>query len=212
MECDFDYGKLGEPIEVSSNDVDGGQVISSGGDGADVPSPNCMALSVANSADRLAAMSPIKTIETVETIVSTNKVSMYCYVESPRLGMVFKSFEDVESYYKEYGEQKGFGITRVSSSFSKKDKEDRRGATWRCECWGPPDMRARREAKKRAKAMDLYGTRGTVNGEIGEDLLQRAKRTSKKCECGAMLYTGVDSDAANVYKSVQCTLQIELVS
>ncbi|XP_021723376.1 protein FAR1-RELATED SEQUENCE 6-like [Chenopodium quinoa] len=116
--------------------------------------------------------------------------------------MVFKSFEDVETYYKEYAEQKGFGVTRVSSAFSK-NKKERRGATWKCECWGPPDMRARREAKKRAKAMELCGTGGVVNGEIGEDILQRAKRTSKKCECGAMLYAGIDNDGLWAIRKVK---------
>ncbi|XP_021739471.1 protein FAR-RED IMPAIRED RESPONSE 1-like [Chenopodium quinoa] len=199
MDCGFESGEMGEPVGISySDEGGGGQVISSGGVPDGLPFLNC----IPNSAERLAALSPIKTIETVETIVSTNQICMYTYVESPRLGMVFKSFEDVESYYKEYAEQKGFGVTRVASTFSKKDKE-RRGATWRCECWGPPDMRARREAKKRAKVMELCGTGGIVNGEIGEDIMQRVKRTSKKCECGAMLYAGVDSDALWVIRKLK---------
>ncbi|XP_021747670.1 protein FAR1-RELATED SEQUENCE 8-like [Chenopodium quinoa] len=78
-----------------------------------------------------------------------------------------------------------------------------RGATWKCECWGPPDMRARREAKKRAKAMEMCGTGGVVNGEIEEDILQRAKRTSKKCECGAMLYAGIDNYGLWVIRKVK---------
>ncbi|XP_021754837.1 protein FAR-RED IMPAIRED RESPONSE 1-like isoform X2 [Chenopodium quinoa] len=199
MDCDLDRGEMVDIVGESSNEFQEGEVILSA---AQVPSLNCMTVAVPSPAQRLAALSPIKTIETVETIVSTNQVSMYCYVESPKLGMVFKIFEDVECYYKEYAEQKGFGVTRVASNFSKKDKE-RRGVTWRCECWGPPDMRARREAKKRAKAMEICGIGGTVNGEIGEDVMQRAKRTSKKCECGAMLYAGVDSDGLWVIRKLE---------
>ncbi|XP_021763158.1 protein FAR-RED IMPAIRED RESPONSE 1-like [Chenopodium quinoa] len=201
MESDCDPGIMGEPVWSLAIDVEEGQLLTSGV-GTGLPSLNLVPLNVPNSADRLAAMSPIKTIETVETIVSTNMVTMYSYVESPRLGMVFKSFEDVETYYKEYAEQKGFGVSRVSSNFSKKDKE-RRGATWRCECYGPPDMRAKREAKKRSKSMEACGTGGLVNGEVGEDMLQRAKRTSKKCLCGAMLYAGVDSDGLWVIRKLR---------
>ncbi|XP_021743976.1 protein FAR-RED IMPAIRED RESPONSE 1-like [Chenopodium quinoa] len=64
-------------------------------------------------------------------------------------------------------------------------------------------MRARREAKKRAKAMEICGTGGTVNDEIGEDVMQRAKRTSKKCECSAMLYAGVDFDGLCVIRKLK---------
>ncbi|XP_021776440.1 protein FAR1-RELATED SEQUENCE 8-like [Chenopodium quinoa] len=137
-------------------------------------------------------MSPIKTIETVETIVSTNKVSVYATVESPKVGMVFKSWKEVESYYKEYAQQQGFGVTRCQGYMSKKNKE-RRGTTWRCECWGYPDTRARRAANKRDKSMDVSGT-GIVDGLIGEDELSRSKRTSKKCECGAMIYASVNAE------------------
>ncbi|XP_021771470.1 protein FAR-RED ELONGATED HYPOCOTYL 3-like [Chenopodium quinoa] len=92
--------------------------------------------------------------------------------------------------------QHGFGVSRVSSSFSKATSE-KRGCTWRCECWGPPDLRAKREAKKRCKAMEAccYGDAvDTVNGAIGEDELSRGKRTSKKCECNARIYASLNGD------------------
>ncbi|XP_021739039.1 protein FAR1-RELATED SEQUENCE 6-like [Chenopodium quinoa] len=146
-------------------------------------------------------VSPMKTIETVETIVSTNKVSAFALVETPRVGMVFKSWQDVECYYKQYAEQKGFGVTRAQGYSSKKDKV-RRGITWKCECWGHPDMRASREAKKRAKSMDVGGTSADVDGVVLEDELARGKRTSKKCLCEAKIYGSVNEDGLWVLRKV----------
>ncbi|XP_021722698.1 protein FAR-RED IMPAIRED RESPONSE 1-like [Chenopodium quinoa] len=62
-------------------------------------------------------------------------------------------------------------------------------------------MRARKEAMKRSKAMELCGTGGVVNGEVVEDVMQRGKKTSKKCECGAMMYDGVDDDGLWVIRN-----------
>ncbi|XP_021721191.1 protein FAR1-RELATED SEQUENCE 8-like [Chenopodium quinoa] len=141
-------------------------------------------------------------MSTLHTVVSSNKVNVVHTVECPKVGMVFSSWKDVESYLKEYGEQCGFGITRVQGSFSKKtDKKDkeRRGSTWRCECWGRPDMRAVREAKKRAKAMKVSGS---VGAHIAEPELNRGKRKSKKCECGWRIYASVNSDGDWELKTV----------
>ncbi|XP_021765847.1 protein FAR-RED IMPAIRED RESPONSE 1-like [Chenopodium quinoa] len=44
------------------------------------------------------------------------------------------------------------------------DKSKRIATRWKCECWGRPDMRARRKAKKRAKAMGVGGSGGLVDG------------------------------------------------
>ncbi|XP_021759309.1 protein FAR1-RELATED SEQUENCE 8-like [Chenopodium quinoa] len=144
--------------------------------------------------------SPVTTLETVDTIVSTNKICVYSTVEPPRVGMVFKWWEDVESYYKEYAVQHGFGVTRPSGSYTK-DK-DRRVINWRCECWGPPDMRARRESKKREKAMEVCGKGAVANGEIGENELNRGNRTSKKCGCEARIYASVNSQGEWVLRNV----------
>ncbi|XP_021714747.1 protein FAR-RED ELONGATED HYPOCOTYL 3-like [Chenopodium quinoa] len=114
-------------------------------------------------------------------------------VESPKVGMVFKSWQDVEKYYKKYGEQEGFGVSRVQATKSKVTN-DRLTTTWKCECWGAPNMRAKREAKKRAKSMDVAGCGAKVNGVIGADELSRGKIKSKKCECGATVYAGVNAE------------------
>ncbi|XP_021751731.1 protein FAR-RED IMPAIRED RESPONSE 1-like [Chenopodium quinoa] len=108
----------------------------------------------------------------IKTVVSTNR--------------------DVEKYYKQYGEQEGFGVSRVQATKLKVTNE-RLTTTWKCECWGAPNMRAKREAKNRAKSMDVAGCGDKVNGVIGADKLSRGKRKLKKCECGATIYVGVNA-------------------
>ncbi|XP_021714778.1 protein FAR1-RELATED SEQUENCE 4-like [Chenopodium quinoa] len=137
--------------------------------------------------------SPIHTMQTIETIVSTNRSSPGSVVESPKVGMVFKTWEDIEIYYKKYDEQEGFGVTRVQGTKSKVTNE-RKCITWRCECWGAPNMRAQREAKKRAKEMDVAGCKGKVNGVIGVQEHAQGKIKSKKCYSLVMIYAEVNED------------------
>uniref|UniRef100_A0A803L951 Protein FAR1-RELATED SEQUENCE n=1 Tax=Chenopodium quinoa TaxID=63459 RepID=A0A803L951_CHEQI len=87
MDCGFESGEMGEPVGIAYS-VGGGQVISSGGEPNGLPSLNCMSLKIPNSAERLASLSPIKTVETVETIVSTN--------QSPLKALVYESFTVAE--------------------------------------------------------------------------------------------------------------------
>ncbi|XP_021749729.1 protein FAR1-RELATED SEQUENCE 6-like [Chenopodium quinoa] len=130
-------------------------------------------------------------MQTIETVVSTNRRSPGPVVETPKVGMVFRRWEDIEIYYKKYGEQEGFGVTRVQGTKSKVTNE-RKCMTWKCECWGAPNMRAQREAKKRAKAMDVGGCGGNVNGVIGVQEHAQGKRKSKKCYCPVKIYAGVN--------------------
>ncbi|XP_021735089.1 protein FAR-RED IMPAIRED RESPONSE 1-like [Chenopodium quinoa] len=145
-------------------------------------------------------LSPVKTIHTTHTVVGSNE--MRVIVEEPKEGMVFRSWQEVEAYYKEYAEQMGFGVSRVQGVNSKTANKQRIASTWRCECWGKPDMRARKEAKKRAKAMGVGGSGGLVDGVVCEDELSRRKRTSKKCECEARVYARVNEDGMWVLKTV----------
>ncbi|XP_021763795.1 protein FAR-RED IMPAIRED RESPONSE 1-like [Chenopodium quinoa] len=92
----------------------------------------------------------------------SNEMSLI--VKEPKEGMVFWSWQEVEAYYKEYVEQMGFGVSRVQGVNSKTADKQRIVNTWKCECWGKPDMRARREANKRAKAMSVGGSGGLVDG------------------------------------------------
>ncbi|XP_021747054.1 protein FAR1-RELATED SEQUENCE 8-like [Chenopodium quinoa] len=64
-------------------------------------------------------------------------------------------------------------------------------------------MRAVREAKKRAKAMEVGGTVGVAGAKVCEDELSRRKRKSKKCECKAMIYAGRCSEGGWVIRRVE---------
>ncbi|XP_021719413.1 protein FAR-RED IMPAIRED RESPONSE 1-like [Chenopodium quinoa] len=63
-------------------------------------------------------------------------------------------------------------------------------------------MRAKREAKKRAKYMEVEGSLGNVNGAIGEAELAHGKRKSKKCECNARVYGSLNVDGLWILKTV----------
>ncbi|XP_021714732.1 protein FAR-RED IMPAIRED RESPONSE 1-like, partial [Chenopodium quinoa] len=91
-------------------------------------------------------LSPIKTVQTTHTVVGSNQKTVIT-VEEPKVGIVFRCWQEVEAYYKEY--QVRFGVTRVQGVNSMMDKSMTIATTLKCECWGRPDMRARREAKKR---------------------------------------------------------------
>ncbi|XP_021759615.1 protein FAR1-RELATED SEQUENCE 6-like [Chenopodium quinoa] len=147
-------------------------------------------------------MSPINTIETLDTVVGSNDVSIMKCVEPPKVGMIFKSWQDVESYYKEYAEQQGFGVCRPQGVYSKGEVRERIATTWKCECWDRPDMRATREAKKGAKSMDVSGSGGVVGGFMCVDDLSQRKRKSKKCECMAKVYASLNHDGEWEIKKV----------
>ncbi|XP_021715718.1 protein FAR1-RELATED SEQUENCE 6-like isoform X1 [Chenopodium quinoa] len=145
--------------------------------------------------------SPVESVETLNTTVSTNDVIEGTSIEPPKVGMVFKGWKDIECYYKLYAEECGFGVSRVQGSYT--TSKERRGITWKCECYGAPDMRAKREAKKRAKQMDVGGCGGNVNGVIGEAELSRGKRKSKICYCKARVYGSVNREGLWVLQRVE---------
>ena len=96
-------------------------------------------------------------------------------VEAPCVGMVFSGWEEVETFIKRYGKEQGFGVTRAQG-VKCKDKSKMRAITWKCECWGCPDMRTTRQAHKRAKEMEIGGSAVVDEGK-------KRKRRSKKCNC-----------------------------
>ncbi|XP_021721940.1 protein FAR-RED IMPAIRED RESPONSE 1-like [Chenopodium quinoa] len=63
-------------------------------------------------------------------------------------------------------------------------------------------MRAIRDAKKRAKAMDVSGSGGVVGGRVCVDELNKCKRKSKKCECPAKVYASLNRDGEWEIKKV----------
>ncbi|XP_021741342.1 protein FAR1-RELATED SEQUENCE 5-like [Chenopodium quinoa] len=146
-------------------------------------------------------LSPLETIHTTHTVVGSNEIAVV--VEEPKEGMVFQSWQQVEAYYKDYAKQMGFGVTRAQGVNSKTGDPKKIKVTWKCECWGKPDMRARREAKKRAKTMSHGGSGGLVDGVVCKDELSGMKRTSKKCECQARVYAKVNEDGLWELKSVE---------
>ncbi|XP_021736782.1 protein FAR1-RELATED SEQUENCE 8-like [Chenopodium quinoa] len=146
--------------------------------------------------------SPIQSLEIVETNVSTTKVSVMTSVDPPKVGMMFNGWEEIVVYYKSYAERCGFGISRVQTAYTLNKKEIR-GMTWKCECWGPPNLRAQREARKRARLMEVGGSVGNRNGDIVEDELARCKRKSKKCECQARIYGSVNREGLWVLVTVE---------
>ncbi|XP_021768883.1 protein FAR-RED IMPAIRED RESPONSE 1-like [Chenopodium quinoa] len=153
--------------------------------------------------DGMQYVSPTKTFESVQIVVESNHDCVVSYLEEPKIGMIFRKWEEVEEYYMEYAEQKGFGVSRVQGVYSKGEVRDRISMTWRCECYGRPDMRAQREAKKRAKAMEASGSGGVIGGVVGDDELSRSKRRSKKCECQDNIYASINREGQWVIRRVQ---------
>ncbi|KMT03087.1 hypothetical protein BVRB_8g196450 [Beta vulgaris subsp. vulgaris] len=108
-------------------------------------------------------------------------------IEAPSVGMVFESWEDVESYYKGYGQQQGFGVSRVASAFrqGKDSMKIRRAFTWRCECYGRPDLRAIREAKKRAKGMEVGGCKAKLGKEYVKESFAKPVKSRLFNDCNS---------------------------
>ncbi|XP_021854247.1 protein FAR1-RELATED SEQUENCE 6 isoform X2 [Spinacia oleracea] len=120
-------------------------------------------------------------------------------VVPPKVGMVFVGWLEVEAYYRSYGKQVGFGITRVKAAYKGGKSKEKRSTTWRCECSGKPDMRRVRNGKKISKGLEVGG----VLPRITDSLVGvRAPRRSKKCDCPAMIYASVNSQGEWVIRTV----------
>ncbi|XP_056690279.1 protein FAR1-RELATED SEQUENCE 5-like [Spinacia oleracea] len=107
-------------------------------------------------------------------------------VSPPFVGMVFQSWEEVDTYYKRYGRQQGFGILRAAGSYVQKGgakSKELRGYLWKCECYGRAVYRRRVEGKR------VYSTRD----ELGT-------KRSKKCDCPVLMYCNRTKDGEWVVK------------
>ncbi|XP_021855045.2 protein FAR-RED ELONGATED HYPOCOTYL 3-like [Spinacia oleracea] len=108
-------------------------------------------------------------------------------VSPPFVGMVFQSWEEVDTYYKRYGRQQGFGILRAAGSYVQKEggakSKELRGYLWKCECYGRAVYRRRVEGKR------VYSTRD----ELGT-------KRSKKCDCPVLMYCNRTKDGEWVVK------------
>lgn len=99
-------------------------------------------------------------------------------VYEPKVDLVFSSMTEVGEFYKRYAKAMGFGVTIVQGAYTAAG--ERRSSTWRCECYGYPDMKPNKKSKWKAKhQQDL------------DDLSQLGnprRRLSKKVGCTAMIY------------------------
>ena len=67
--------------------------------------------------------------------VVDGSLGVVALVEEPKVGMTFSSWEEVDTYYRSYGMQEGFGVVRAASG-GVKSKEGghrvRKNSTWTC--------------------------------------------------------------------------------
>ncbi|KAL2905859.1 Protein FAR-RED IMPAIRED RESPONSE 1, partial [Bienertia sinuspersici] len=100
----------------------------------------------------------------------TKECSDVVALAPPAIGMVFSSWQEVETYYRAYAKHEGFGVVRAAwSGYKAKDKTTQcRNAQWTCDRFGKLDWRRK----------------------IEDDL---GVKTSKKCECPVMIYATVNA-------------------
>uniref|UniRef100_A0A803LFU1 Uncharacterized protein n=1 Tax=Chenopodium quinoa TaxID=63459 RepID=A0A803LFU1_CHEQI len=65
-----------------------------------------------------------------DNLSSENEPDHNATINPPTVGIVFQKWEDIDIYYRQYGEQQGFGVVRPSSRFREKNKDQRRSITW----------------------------------------------------------------------------------
>ncbi|KAL2943978.1 Protein FAR-RED ELONGATED HYPOCOTYL 3 [Bienertia sinuspersici] len=115
----------------------------------------------------------------------TKECSDVVALAPPTIGMVFSSWQEVETYYKAYAREQGFDVVRAArSSYKAKDKTRRlRNAKWTCDQFGKPDRRRK-----------VNGKRCVTGSQIEED---SGVKTSKKCECLVQIYSSVNAENEN---------------
>ena len=82
--------------------------------------------------------------------------SDHVVVGAPEVGMTFTSWKDVECAYKVYGKAIGFGVTRVQAAVNA--RKERRGMTWKRECYGSPHLKKMSEEHKEQRVMEIGGS------------------------------------------------------
>uniref|UniRef100_A0A803MT87 Protein kinase domain-containing protein n=1 Tax=Chenopodium quinoa TaxID=63459 RepID=A0A803MT87_CHEQI len=114
---------------------------------------------------------PKKGRQMVQTVFSVEEE-----IPPPILGMVFGSWDELDTYFWSCARQKGFGIVRAASGWVKVKKElgtgkcckQRRNAKWTCDCYGRPSRKRKVDPLKE----------GLIQDE--ETVVQRK---TKKCGC-----------------------------
>ncbi|XP_021749343.1 protein FAR-RED IMPAIRED RESPONSE 1-like [Chenopodium quinoa] len=110
----------------------------------------------------------------------------------PSVGMLFGSMLEVDEYFRNYGQQQGFGVVRTSGA--KSGKGDKCNCRWTCECYGRP-VRKRKKPEPRLVS----------DAHISEDEDMCPKRKSKKCDCTVTLYAKVNKSGQWVIDKVHLT-------
>ncbi|KAL2894579.1 Protein FAR-RED ELONGATED HYPOCOTYL 3 [Bienertia sinuspersici] len=115
----------------------------------------------------------------------TKECSDVVALAPPVVGMVFSSWQEVKTYYKEYARQQGFGVVRAAwSGYKAKDKtRRRRNAQWTCDRFGKPDRRRK-----------VNGKRCVTDSQIEKD---SGVKTLKKCECPVQIYASMNAENEN---------------
>uniref|UniRef100_A0A803MWP1 Uncharacterized protein n=1 Tax=Chenopodium quinoa TaxID=63459 RepID=A0A803MWP1_CHEQI len=95
-------------------------------------------------------------------------------LEPTAIGMVFGSWDEVDSYFWRYARQEGFGIVRATSGWAKVKSElgnckfckHRRNAKWTCECYGVPSRKRKVDPLKEGLAQDDDSVKKKENKEV----------------------------------------------
>ncbi|XP_021765499.1 protein FAR1-RELATED SEQUENCE 4-like [Chenopodium quinoa] len=112
-------------------------------------------------------------------IEEAGEVEMDVALPPPSIGMVFESMIEVDKYFREYGQQNGFGVVRASGANN--GKGAKRNCRWTCESYGRPGR------KRKKSEVGLV-----TDAQISEDEELCPKRKSKKCECPVFVYAHVN--------------------
>ncbi|XP_021730984.1 uncharacterized protein LOC110697887 isoform X1 [Chenopodium quinoa] len=117
-------------------------------------------------------------------------------VPPPAVGMVFGSWDELDSYFWRFDRQKEFGIVRAASGWIKMKKDmgdgkcckEKRNAKWTCECYGRPSRNRKVDALREGLEQD------------GDTLV---KRKTKKCKCLVELYASVNEEGNWVVRKLK---------
>uniref|UniRef100_A0A803N8H0 FAR1 domain-containing protein n=1 Tax=Chenopodium quinoa TaxID=63459 RepID=A0A803N8H0_CHEQI len=92
--------------------------------------------------------------------------------------MIFDSWQEIDVYFNAYEKQQGFGVVRGQSAYKhfKDGSKIKREVTWKCDYAGKPDTRRKVGGKRISRELE------------GEPV------ATKKCGCGAMVYSSFTSN------------------
>uniref|UniRef100_A0A803N5V9 FAR1 domain-containing protein n=1 Tax=Chenopodium quinoa TaxID=63459 RepID=A0A803N5V9_CHEQI len=119
-----------------------------------------------------------------ESVAISVEIEEYAHVEvslPPTVGMAYESGLKIDTYFRNYGKQEGFGVVRSNGATIGKcsNANDKRDITWTCECFGLP-------SRKRKKSSSIFVSYSHISDKVC------VKRKSKKVECPVKLYAKVN--------------------